>query len=108
MLQDVQERLVFRSHVYMQTDILNYKPAPGDLAYPEKLEMMEVLYYLTSWTIYLKPIIPNSKYELFLEHCRRLNAVHVKEDWFTVVFSVVKFSNQSRSCSFDFRKWKAI
>lgn len=42
LLQDVQERLVFRAHLYLQSDILNYKPAPGDLAYPEKLEMMEV------------------------------------------------------------------
>jgi len=41
MLQDVQERLVYRSHIYIQSDILNYKPAPGDLAYPDKLEMME-------------------------------------------------------------------
>ncbi|XP_070539445.1 conserved oligomeric Golgi complex subunit 3-like isoform X2 [Ptychodera flava] len=41
MLEDVQERLVYRTHIYIQTDILNYKPAPGDLAYPEKLEMME-------------------------------------------------------------------
>lgn len=42
LLQDVQERLVFRAHLYLQSDILNYKPSPGDLAYPEKLEMMEV------------------------------------------------------------------
>ncbi|TNN04252.1 hypothetical protein fugu_001281 [Takifugu bimaculatus] len=41
MLEDVQERLVYRTHIYIQTDILGYKPAPGDLAYPEKLEMME-------------------------------------------------------------------
>lgn len=41
LLEDVQERLVFRAHLYLQSDILNYKPAPGDLAYPEKLEMME-------------------------------------------------------------------
>ncbi|XP_071951133.1 conserved oligomeric Golgi complex subunit 3-like [Antedon mediterranea] len=41
MLEDVQERLVFRSHIYIQSDIMNYSPAPGDLAYPEKLEMME-------------------------------------------------------------------
>ncbi|XP_026472780.1 conserved oligomeric Golgi complex subunit 3-like [Ctenocephalides felis] len=41
LLQDVQERLVFRAHLYLQTDILQYSPAPGDLAYPEKLEMME-------------------------------------------------------------------
>lgn len=43
LLQDVQERLVFRAHLYLQTDILQYSPAPGDLAYPEKLEMMEVI-----------------------------------------------------------------
>lgn len=42
MLEDVQERLVYRTHIYIQTDIIGYNPAPGDLAYPEKLEMMEV------------------------------------------------------------------
>lgn len=42
LLQDVQERLVFRAHLYLQSDILNYNPSAGDLAYPEKLEMMEV------------------------------------------------------------------
>lgn len=41
MLQDVQERLVFRAHLYLQSDIQNYNPSPGDLAYPDKLEMME-------------------------------------------------------------------
>jgi hypothetical protein len=41
MLEDVQERLVFRAHLYLQTDILQYKASGGDLAYPEKLEMME-------------------------------------------------------------------
>ncbi|XP_037562444.1 conserved oligomeric Golgi complex subunit 3 isoform X1 [Dermacentor silvarum] len=41
MLEDVQERLVYRTLVYVRTDILGYNPAPGDLAYPEKLEMME-------------------------------------------------------------------
>lgn len=44
LMQDVQERLVFRAHLYLQSDILNYKPSPGDLAYPEKLEMMEVFF----------------------------------------------------------------
>lgn len=42
MLQDVQERLVYRTYIYMNTDILNYKPASGDLAYPDKLQMMQV------------------------------------------------------------------
>ncbi|XP_049341230.1 conserved oligomeric Golgi complex subunit 3 isoform X2 [Astyanax mexicanus] len=41
MLEDVQERLVYRTHIYIQTDISGYSPAPGDLAYPEKLQMME-------------------------------------------------------------------
>lgn len=41
MSQDAQERLVFRANMYLQSDILQYKPSPGDLAYPEKLEMME-------------------------------------------------------------------
>lgn len=41
MLEDVQERLVYRTHIYIRSDILNYNPAAGDLAYPEKLEMME-------------------------------------------------------------------
>ncbi|XP_059054859.1 conserved oligomeric Golgi complex subunit 3 isoform X2 [Achroia grisella] len=41
LLQDAQERLVFRAHVHLRTDVLHYRPAPGDLAYPDKLEMME-------------------------------------------------------------------
>ena len=44
MLEDVQERLVYRASIYVRTDILSYNPAPGDLAYPEKLEMMQVCY----------------------------------------------------------------
>lgn len=42
MLEDVQERLVYRTQVYIRTEILGYKPSPGDIAYPEKLEMMQV------------------------------------------------------------------
>lgn len=41
MLEDVQERLVYRTHIYIREDILNYNPSPGDLSYPEKLEIME-------------------------------------------------------------------
>ncbi|KAL9965707.1 hypothetical protein ACROYT_G029547 [Oculina patagonica] len=37
MLEDVQERLVYRAQAYIETDIQKYSPAPGDLAYPEKL-----------------------------------------------------------------------
>ena len=32
---------MYRTSVYIRTDITGYQPAPGDLAYPEKLEMME-------------------------------------------------------------------
>ena len=46
MLEDVQERLVYRTHIYIKSEILNYNPAMGDLAYPEKLEMMEVLVFI--------------------------------------------------------------
>lgn len=42
MLEDVQERLVYRANIYIRDDILGYKPSPGDLTYPEKLEMMQV------------------------------------------------------------------
>jgi len=41
MLQDVQERLVYRANVYIKSEILNYQPSPGDLKYPDKLLMME-------------------------------------------------------------------
>ena len=41
LLHDVQERLVFRAHLYLQSDVSGYNPSPGDLAYPEKLKMME-------------------------------------------------------------------
>lgn len=41
MLEDVQERLVYRTHIYIRHEILNYQPAQGDLAYPDKLIMME-------------------------------------------------------------------
>jgi len=58
MLQDVQERLVFRTHIYIRQEILNYNPASGDLAYPSKLEMMEVC---TQWhflVLVFNPFIP--------------------------------------------------
>lgn len=41
LLQDVEERLVFRTNIFFQYDIHSYEPSPGDLAYPEKLEQME-------------------------------------------------------------------
>ncbi|RWS10113.1 conserved oligomeric Golgi complex subunit 3-like protein [Dinothrombium tinctorium] len=50
LLEDTQERLVYRTNIYLQTSIIGYSPAPGDLAYPEKLEMMESIaeYLITS------------------------------------------------------------
>ncbi|XP_011498696.1 PREDICTED: conserved oligomeric Golgi complex subunit 3 [Ceratosolen solmsi marchali] len=41
LLHDVQERLVFRAHLYLQSDVAGYNPSSGDIAYPEKLKMME-------------------------------------------------------------------
>ncbi|CBY07795.1 unnamed protein product [Oikopleura dioica] len=41
MLEDVQERLVYRTNIYIKSDILGFNPSQGDLAYPEKLQMME-------------------------------------------------------------------
>ncbi|KAF9822754.1 hypothetical protein SFRURICE_019444, partial [Spodoptera frugiperda] len=38
----MQERLVYRAHVHLRADVLLYRPAHGDLAYPSKLLMMEV------------------------------------------------------------------
>ncbi|XP_065324032.1 conserved oligomeric Golgi complex subunit 3-like isoform X2 [Gordionus sp. m RMFG-2023] len=38
---DVRERLVFITHIYVQNDIRNYVPSQGDLAYPEKLNMIK-------------------------------------------------------------------
>lgn len=32
---------MFRAHIYLQSDIQQYNPSPGDLAYPDKLKMME-------------------------------------------------------------------
>ena len=53
MLMDVQERLVYRTYIYIKSDILNYNAAQGDLAYPEKLEMMEVRVHLFNCTFTL-------------------------------------------------------
>ena len=40
MLEDIQERLVYRTQMYIKSDIVGYAPVAGDLAYPEKLIMM--------------------------------------------------------------------
>ena len=41
LLEDVQERFVYRTHIYIHEEILNYNPSAGDLAYPDKFEIME-------------------------------------------------------------------
>lgn len=43
MLQDVQQRLVYRAQKFIDSDIRGYSPAAGDLAYPEKLILTEEL-----------------------------------------------------------------
>ncbi|CAH8658661.1 unnamed protein product [Schistosoma guineensis] len=40
LLADIQERLIFRAHIYVKSQIFGFVPSPGDLSYPEKLEMM--------------------------------------------------------------------
>ncbi|CAH8567741.1 unnamed protein product [Schistosoma turkestanicum] len=40
LLADIQERLIFRAHIYIKSQIFGFVPSPGDLSYPEKLEMM--------------------------------------------------------------------
>lgn len=37
---DIQERMTYRVEVFIQECILDYKPSSGDLAYPEKLEIV--------------------------------------------------------------------
>ncbi|CAF0746344.1 unnamed protein product [Brachionus calyciflorus] len=41
MLEDVQERFVYRTHIYIREEILNYNCSSGDISYPEKLEIMQ-------------------------------------------------------------------
>ncbi|VUZ57342.1 unnamed protein product [Hymenolepis diminuta] len=41
LLADVQQRLIYRAHIYIKSQIQDYQPGPGDIAYPEKLEMLE-------------------------------------------------------------------
>ena len=53
LLEDTQERLVYRCNIYIQTNIAGYSPAAGDLAYPEKLEMMKVSNNNNSFVFFL-------------------------------------------------------
>lgn len=34
-------RFVYRTHIYIKDEILNYNPSGGDLSYPEKLLIMQ-------------------------------------------------------------------
>lgn len=49
LMQDTQERLIYRTNVYVQTDIIDYNPVSGDLAYPEKLELLNQPYKKNSF-----------------------------------------------------------
>lgn len=40
LIEDIQERLIFRTEVFIQENILDYKPSQGDLAYPEKFDLI--------------------------------------------------------------------
>lgn len=40
LIEDVQERLIFRTEIFIQENILDYKPSHGDLAYPEKFDLI--------------------------------------------------------------------
>ncbi|GMT28434.1 hypothetical protein PFISCL1PPCAC_19731 [Pristionchus fissidentatus] len=40
---DIVERIVYRAEMYAQSDIASYRPSHGDLAYPDKLEMMKAI-----------------------------------------------------------------
>ena len=37
LLEDVQQRLVYKAQKFIQSDIGGYSHSPGDLAYPDKL-----------------------------------------------------------------------
>ena len=41
MLKDVQKRLVYRTNIYIKTDIFGFAPSSGEMAYSDKLIMME-------------------------------------------------------------------
>ncbi|KAH9281295.1 Conserved oligomeric Golgi complex subunit 3 [Echinococcus granulosus] len=41
LLADVQQRLIYRAHVHIKSQIHDYEPSAGDITYPEKLEMIE-------------------------------------------------------------------
>ena len=41
MLEDVQERLVYRTNIFIKEEVFGYQPSNGDVMYPEKLQMMQ-------------------------------------------------------------------
>ena len=75
MLMDMQERLVYRTYIYIRSDILQYSAAQGDLAYPEKLEMMQVQYYVIQLWILRRIKIP-------LSFCCLYYLIDKESDWF--------------------------
>lgn len=51
--EDIQKRMIFRAEVFIQESVLDYSPSSGDLAYPEKLELLpnggELKDYQSMW-----------------------------------------------------------
>lgn len=51
--EDIQERMIFRAEVFIKESVLDYNPSSGDLAYPEKLELLpnggELKDYQSMW-----------------------------------------------------------
>lgn len=95
LLADVRERLIFRSYVYIKQQILGYEPSPGDLCYPEKLEMMNVS-PVSVVTVYLGCL--NSIDNFIPIYCVADSAV---SNWYGFLLSsVLPFSLSSDRCAF--------
>lgn len=41
LIQDIQERMIFKTYIYVQESIQDYQPSSGDLAYPEKFSIVD-------------------------------------------------------------------
>ncbi|CAH0558362.1 unnamed protein product [Brassicogethes aeneus] len=72
LLQDVEERLVFRTNIFFQHDLTGYKPSPGDLAYPEKLKQMENI------TLDMRDSRPSSVASIESHEVANINAGHFR------------------------------
>ncbi|XP_065889132.1 conserved oligomeric Golgi complex subunit 3-like [Dysidea avara] len=83
MLQDVQQRLVYRAQKFIESDIRGYSPAAGDLAYPEKLILTEDIEVLED---------PQSEHDSVFEgdatkqiHHKKIAVVDIHAMWYPTV-----------------------